>query len=101
MSIFNRKQIVITKQRAAATEKKDVVRAAVNSTFHLDGDIGLSEIAVNLVGENGVDIVTAYDSNGNAIVLDSTHTSLTMNGRASLQFVKPITANPVGLIWVR
>ncbi|MCK5614567.1 hypothetical protein KAR91_72555 [Candidatus Pacearchaeota archaeon] len=94
-------QVVIPKQKAAETVNKKVPRAAVGSTFQVNGDLGTDVIAIKLLAKDGVSVTDAFDQNGNALQFDSTRTSITMNGRASLQFVKPATANSVGIEWER
>ncbi len=64
----------------------------------VDGDLATETIAIKHVGLNSYDMTTAYDNNGNAIVLTSTKTAFVALGYMYIQIQKPTTTNPVGVL---
>jgi hypothetical protein len=95
------KQPLIEPKTAAETVELRVTRNAVGSTIQVEGDLGADEITFNTIGADNVTLTPAFDGNGNAIILTATNPQITFFGRVHLQMIKPITANQVGVVWVR
>jgi len=88
--------MIIPKQTAAKTVSYKFTRTSLPKTVKVAGVLVAETIVVNEVDEDGA-IIPAYDSTGTAIVLSATNSSFGVYSPITLQFVKPITANSVGV----
>lgn len=87
---------VIPKQTAAKTETRSIGKGSVPVSIQVDGTLVAETIPVNLIGINDTD-ATPYTVDGTAFAFSVDNTILTFFGPCDVQFVKPITANAVGL----
>ena len=89
--------IIITKRTAAKTSQRQFRRADLPVTIIHTGDLAANTIAVNVVDEEDGAARPLYDSSGVAVVLAETSIPLGIDYPISLQFVKGITTNEVGI----
>ena len=87
---------IITKKTAAETKSQSFGRGSVPNTVKLVGVVTSETVTINEVGEDGT-LVTAYDEAGDALVLSLTRPSIGIYAPITLQFVKGVTANAVGI----
>lgn len=88
---------IIEKQTTAKTSGIGLYRASAHSpvTFSATGVLVDEEIAVKVVDEDGS--ATNYAIGGDNVVLSLTNNSFAVYSPMRLQFVKPSTANAVGV----
>jgi len=93
--------LIIPRQTAAKTsENIDLTRGPFPMTIHVTGLLVAETIAVNVVDDAGT-ALPLYDSFGDAVVISATSQPLTIPSPVTLQFVKPETANAVGVQLVK
>ena len=87
----------IAKQTAAKTSDDiNLTRGPFPITVHQVGTLVAETIAINVVDEDG-DVLALYDADGVAVVLAVDSQPITVLSPIILQFVKPTTANAVGV----
>jgi len=87
--------MIINKQTAADTQSIVIGRSSLPRTIIVSGLLVAETIAVNVVDEAGA-ALPLY-SGGSAVTLGATAAPLVLTYPITLQFVKPITANAVGV----
>jgi hypothetical protein len=94
-------KVLITKKTAAETVELVIDRSMLPCTVQVDGTLVAETIPINLLGITGTASVTpAYNEFGDALALSATATAQSFYAPCDIQFVKPITANAVGLKFV-
>lgn len=92
--------MIIAKKTAAETKPQPFRGGGgVPKTVKVAGILVAETIAVNEVDEDGA-ILPARDTDGVAIVLSATNPSIAIYAPITLQFVKGITVNAVGVMLV-
>ena len=89
--------VIITKRTAAKTEQRSFTKGSLPATIIATGDLAANTIAVNVVDEESSAAKALYDELGVAVVISATSQPLGIDYPITLQFVKGITTNEVGL----
>jgi hypothetical protein len=88
---------IVAKQTAAKTsENINLTRGPFPKVIHVVGLLVAETIAVNVVDLDDA-VLPLYDTDGVAVVIAVDSIPLEVPGPITLQFVKPTTANEVGL----
>jgi len=88
--------MIIPKQTAAATVAQGFTTGALPKTVKVAGILVAETIAVNVMDEAGV-ALALYDEFGAAVTMTATSPPLKVDSPITLQFVKGVTANAVGV----
>lgn len=89
--------MIIEKQATAKTENRAFKRTqGFPQTIKVAGTLVAEIISINEVDEDGA-VKPLYDESNIAITLSATSAPLKIDSPITLQFVKPITANVVGV----
>ena len=88
--------IIIAKQTTAKTDSRNFTKRMLPATLYATGVLVAETITVNVVDEDGA-TKPLYDAVGVAVVMSATSMPLYIDRPISLQFVKGVTANPVGV----
>jgi len=88
--------MIIPKQTAAATERHYFPAHSLPKTIAVAGILVAETIAVNILDDAGV-ALTLYDEFGTAVTMTATSPPLKVDSPITLQFVKGVTANAVGV----
>jgi len=88
--------MIIPKQTAALTARHYFPAHSLPKTVKVAGVLVAETIAVNVVDEDG-EVLPLYDSTGVAVVMSATSQPLKIDSPITLQFVKGVTGNAVGV----
>ena len=88
--------MIIPKQTAALTAVQGFTTGALPKTVKVAGILVAETIAVNVMDEAGV-ALALYDEFGTAVTMTATSPPLKVDSPITLQFVKGVTANEVGV----
>lgn len=88
--------MIIPKQTAALTARHYFPAHSLPKTVTVAGVLVAETIAVNILDEAGV-ALALYDEFGAAVTMTATSAPLKIDSPITLQFVKGITANAVGV----
>jgi len=88
--------MIIPKQLAASTKQIGFTKGSLPKTVKVAGVLVAETIAVNVIDEDGV-ALPLYDEFGAAVTMTATSPPLKIDSPITLQFVKGVTANAVGV----
>jgi len=88
--------MIISKQTTAKTSQIGFTRGSLPKTVKVAGVLVAETIAVNVIDEDGV-ALALYDEFGAAVTMTATSPPLKIDSPITLQFVKGVTANAVGV----